>query len=421
MAPHRRLSPRVASARSAGRWVGLGASALFIAAVPLATPNAAPVASAADCSDAEVVFARGTDEPPGMGRVGDALVDSLRKQAPGLNIGTYAVDYKAGKLQLHGGDGAKDAISHIKSTVSSCPNTKIVLGGYSQGASIIDIVAGIPVAGIKWGSAISPDLANHVAAVTTFGDVADRAGGSLPTQSSLLGSKAIDLCNPNDPICHAGPGNEWSGHTEGYVPVYTTQAAAFVASKLLAGTGQTVPGFGPPEAYGPQTPGYGSTPGCDPLSQGYGPSTPGYDPQSQGYGQQPGYGPSTPGYGQQSQTPGYGQQSQTPGYGQQSQAPGYDQQSPGYGSQAPGYGPSTPAYGQSTPGCAQQSPGYDPQSQGYGPSTPGYGQQSQAPGYGQQAPGYGSQAPGYDPSTPGYDPSTYGPDAPQLGLVSTVH
>ncbi|WP_319448578.1 MULTISPECIES: cutinase family protein [unclassified Mycobacterium] len=321
MSPHRRRSPRAASTRFAGRWAGLGASALFIAPALLVTPHAAPVASAADCSDAEVVFARGTDEPAGMGRVGDALVDSLRKQAPGLNIGTYAVNYKAGKLQLHGGDGAKDAISHIKSTVSSCPNTKIVLGGYSQGASIVNIVAGIPVAGITWGSALPPELADNVAAVATFGDVADRAGGSLPSQSALFGSKAIDLCNPNDPICHAGPGNEWSGHTEGYIPVYTTQAAAFVASKLLAGTGQTVPGFGPSLGYDP--------------SLGYGSQAPGYDP-SLGYGSQaPGYDPSL----------GYG--SQAPGYGPQ----------PGYGSQAPGYGP--------PPG-----PGYDP-TQGYGP-PPGY-------------------------------------------------
>ncbi|WP_313901960.1 alpha/beta hydrolase family protein [Mycobacterium tilburgii] len=54
--------------------------------------------------------------------------------------------------------------------------------------------------------------------MVTFGDVADRASGTLPSQSALLGSKALDLCNPNDPICHAGPGNEWSGYTEGYVP-----------------------------------------------------------------------------------------------------------------------------------------------------------------------------------------------------------
>ena len=104
-------------------------------------------ASAADCPDAEVIFARGTDEPPGLGRVGDAFVDALRKQAAGMSIDTYAVNYKAGKLQLHGGDGAEDAISHIKSTVSSCPDTKIVLGGFSQGASVIDIVAGVPMGG----------------------------------------------------------------------------------------------------------------------------------------------------------------------------------------------------------------------------------------------------------------------------------
>ena len=144
MSTHCRRSPRAANARSAGRLVGLVASALFIATALDVTPSAAPVASAADCSDAEVVFARGTDEPPGMGRVGDAFVDSLRKQTDGMNIGTYPVNYSAGKLQLHGGDGAKDAIAHIKSTVSSCPNTKIVLGGYSQGASSVDIVAGIP-------------------------------------------------------------------------------------------------------------------------------------------------------------------------------------------------------------------------------------------------------------------------------------
>jgi cutinase len=245
------------------------------------------------------VFARGTDEPAGLGRVGDAFVDSLRKQAGGMNVGTYAVNYSAGKLQLHGGDGAKDAISHIKSTVSSCPNTKIVLGGYSQGASIVDIVVGIPVGGIKWGDALPPELANNVTAVATFGDVADRAGGSLPSQSAVFGSKAIDLCNPNDPICHAGPGNEWSGHTEGYVPVYTTQAAAFVASKLLAGTGQQVPGYGPPQGFAPQTPGYSpQSPGYSPQSPAYGPQSPGYGPQTPGYGpQSPGYAPQAPGSG----------------------------------------------------------------------------------------------------------------------------
>jgi cutinase len=261
---------------------------LTSAAVLLTIPSAAPMAHANDCADAEVVFARGTNEPPGLGRVGDAFVDTLRQQTNGMNIATYGVNYAASKLQLHGGDGANDAINHIKSTVSSCPNTKIVLGGYSQGADVIDIVSGVPIGGITWGNSLPPELANNVAAVVTFGDLADRAGGSLPNQSTLFGSRAIDLCNPNDPVCHAGPGNEWSGHTEGYVPVYTTQAAAFVASKLMAGSGQQVPGFGPPQnyspyapqnpVYGPQTPGPGpsnpSSPGPGPSIHGPGPVTP---------------------------------------------------------------------------------------------------------------------------------------------------
>ena len=262
--------------RRIGRCVGLGASALVTASGLLMTPAATPIAAAFDCPDAEVIFARGTNEPAGLGRVGDALVDSLRSQT-GLNILPYGVNYAASKLQLHGGDGANDTIDRVKKSVETCPNTKIVLGGYSQGASVMDIVAGVPIGGISWGSSLPAQYANNIAAVVTFGDVADRAGGTLPTQSAMLGSKAQDYCNPNDPICHAGPGNEWSGHTEGYVPVYTTQAAAFVASKLMGGTGQSIPGYSPPGGVGPQQsgPGYGQpsplngqTPGSPPSIHG---------------------------------------------------------------------------------------------------------------------------------------------------------
>ena len=265
----------------------MGASALLAAGGLLVTATEPPLARSAGCPDAEVVFARGTDEHPGLGRVGDVFVDSLRQQTPGMNITKYGVNYAASKLQLHGGDGANDVINHVKHSVATCPNTQIVLGGYSQGASVMDIVAGVPVGGINWGNPLPPEYANNVAAVVTFGDVADRAGGSLPAQSAMFGSRAIDLCNPNDPICHAGPGNEWRGHSEGYVPVYTSQAAAFVASKLLAGTGRQAPGFGPPQAFGPQTPGYG-------------PQTPQYEPQTPpGYGgaQPPQYSPQPPEYG----------------------------------------------------------------------------------------------------------------------------
>ncbi len=145
------------------RRAGLGA-AVLAAGVLLIAPSAAshgvPSASADDCPDAEVTFARGTDEPPGVGRVGQALVDSLRQQT-GMNIGVYAVNYKASLLQLHTDDGSKDAVSHIKSMADKCPNTPQVLGGYSQGASLMDIVTGDSVGGILRGTCAARPIRKH--------------------------------------------------------------------------------------------------------------------------------------------------------------------------------------------------------------------------------------------------------------------
>lgn len=58
------MGPARGAARSAGRWAGLAGAAFVAAAVTLVNPTAAPVASAFDCPDVEVIFARGTNEPP---------------------------------------------------------------------------------------------------------------------------------------------------------------------------------------------------------------------------------------------------------------------------------------------------------------------------------------------------------------------
>ena len=271
------------------RWAGLGAAAVLAAGVLLVAPSAVPravaPAGADNCPDVALTFARGTDEPAGLGHVGQALVDALR-QNTGKNIDAYAVNYKASLLQLHGGDGANDAIKHIKDVADKCPSTPQVLGGYSQGATVIDIVSGVPVGGISWGSALPAQYAKDVIAVTTFGNPADRSGGPISAQSAMFGAKSIDFCNPEDPICHAGPGNQWSGHTEGYVPVYTNQAASFIQTRLLAVLPPTAPG--PPMGV-PPGPGYAPGPGYGPgPGPGYGPGPgPGYGPAPGPGGQPP--------------------------------------------------------------------------------------------------------------------------------------
>ncbi len=190
----------------------LSAGVLLVA--PSAALNAVPSANADNCPDIAVTFARGTDEPKGLGRVGQALVDGIR-QNTGKNVDAYPVNYRATLLQIHGNDGAKDAIKHIKEVADKCPTTPQVLGGYSQGASVVDIVTGTQIGGVGWGDSLPPQYASHIIAVTTFGNPADRSGGSISAQSAMFGAKAVDYCNPEDPICHAGQGNEWKGHTDG--------------------------------------------------------------------------------------------------------------------------------------------------------------------------------------------------------------
>ena len=73
-----------------------GAVIVAVGVIPIALIGL-PTAAAQSCPDVEVVFARGTTEPPGVGGIGQAFVDSLRSQAGGRSVGVYAVNYPASR------------------------------------------------------------------------------------------------------------------------------------------------------------------------------------------------------------------------------------------------------------------------------------------------------------------------------------
>ena len=188
-----------------------------------------PVAHAVACNDIEVVFARGTKEAPGIGRVGQAFVNDLRNLVGGRSVGVYAVNYPASYDFLVAADGANDASAHIQNVANNCPNTKLVLGGYSQGAAIIDVLAAVPFPVIGFTNPLPPTVAERVAALAVFGNPSTKLGIPL-TSSPVYGTRAIDLCNPGDPIC--SPGDDVPAHRS-YGPDGTAgQAAAFVANLL---------------------------------------------------------------------------------------------------------------------------------------------------------------------------------------------
>jgi cutinase len=208
--------------RSVGRIVA-GAPLMVIAF--LTAPAGVPVAAADGCPDAEVVFARGTGEPVGPGGPGQAFFDSLTSQLPGKTVNLYPVDYPSTNDYVNSAHaGADDAVAHVQGTAASCPKTKIVLGGYSQGAAVMDMTS----------HRLSPQVANRVAAVALFGNPQSSYAKSLsdsqiPAIESGYSPKTIDICLPNDNIC--AEGGSIIAHL-GYVPDATDQAATFVAQKL---------------------------------------------------------------------------------------------------------------------------------------------------------------------------------------------
>lgn len=200
-----------------------------LAAAGLAMPpaHADPV-----CPDVEVVFARGTEEPVGIGRVGQALVDTVASKLGGEAVSVYAVNYPASYDFLEATAGANDASAHIQATVASCPNTKIVLGGYSQGAAVIDLITAAPGPVLGFADPMPPEIADHVAAVAVFGNPSDRLGRPLTGLSPLYGAKAIDLCNGADPVC--SDGDDIPAHSAYVQSGLIGQAADFVVSRLAA-------------------------------------------------------------------------------------------------------------------------------------------------------------------------------------------
>ncbi len=181
------------------------------------------------CNDIEVVFARGTSELPGIGRVGEAFVGDLAARVGNRSVGVYGVNYPASYDFLTAADGANDASAHIQNVVNNCPGTRLVLGGYSQGAAVMYIITSVPFPAIGFTNPLPPNVPDRVVAVAVFGNPTAKIGLPL-TSSPIYGTRAIDLCNAGDPVCSNG--NNVPAHRNYGSDGLTSQAAAFVAGLL---------------------------------------------------------------------------------------------------------------------------------------------------------------------------------------------
>jgi cutinase len=238
-----RIGKMTAHAARSAIFAALAVAAIF--AGSLAAPLASTASAAGNsCPAVEVLFARGTNETPGVGATGQSFVDALNARLPGKTVGVYGVNYPASMNFAQAADGIVDASNKVQSIAASCPSTEIVLGGYSQGAAVAGytttdtVPAGFDLpAGIT--GPMPPAVAPHVAAVVLFGtpdawimNLLDRSAPPITIGQPYV-AKTLQLCATGDPVCFPG-GLDRSAHSSYKDNGMADQAADFVAQRLGA-------------------------------------------------------------------------------------------------------------------------------------------------------------------------------------------
>ncbi|RYP23583.1 hypothetical protein DL767_008775 [Monosporascus sp. MG133] len=137
------------------------------------------------CGSVVVIFARGTTELGNVGSVaGPPFFEALEKKVPDLVV--QGVDYAAsigGIIQLGDTAGTAKMAELVKKAVDQCPDSAIVMSGYSQGAMLVHKAAN------QLG-----DVSSKVTASVTFGDPFQRQ-----KVAGVQNQKVF--CNVGDGVC----------------------------------------------------------------------------------------------------------------------------------------------------------------------------------------------------------------------------
>jgi cutinase len=219
------------------RYLVLGVLAAFVMGAQIVVPQTAaymtPSASAASCPAVEVVFARGRLESPGVGILGNGFINALRSKS-NKNIGVYAVKYPAdNEIDV----GANDMSGHIQYMMDNCPDTRLVLGGYSLGAGVTDVVLALPFDFFGFKAPMPAGADQHIAAVALFGNGVAWVG-PITNFNPLYSERTIELCHGADPICNPADPNTWEDNwpahlAQAYIDAgMANQAADFVAARI---------------------------------------------------------------------------------------------------------------------------------------------------------------------------------------------
>ncbi|SPJ78322.1 related to acetylxylan esterase precursor [Fusarium torulosum] len=208
----------------------------------------------ADCKDVHIFLAKGNNEPePGrQGKLAGAICS-------GLKSCDYEDIHFNNPLPAPFCDSVTEGVVNGKKQITAynkrCPDSKLVVSGYSQGAQVVgDILGG--GGGVFFQDCVEEDIAglspksrpgNKIVAAMVFGDtrhtvdqpfnVLSGAGknGLFPRPADQLANLASygdvfrNYCVETDPIC--AQGEEVQTHLN-YFDIYSNQVAAWVKERV---------------------------------------------------------------------------------------------------------------------------------------------------------------------------------------------
>ncbi|KAM0268402.1 hypothetical protein ACHAQH_009991 [Verticillium albo-atrum] len=202
------------------------------------------------CPPVNIIVARGSTEQPGVGLMG-AISSEAAQQIPGAVV--TPLDYPA-ELNPYPPSVAAGVVSMtqlLTQQAAACPQTKLVIMGYSQGAQVaLDTLCGSSLDGFTPSAAQVSTVGGGISSVILAGDPtfvpglpSNRGTSQDPgifqtrdmSQCGDIPAKTLSFCDTNDRFCASG--NSVPVHL-GYFSnaAYVTEAAQFVVASAGAGT-----------------------------------------------------------------------------------------------------------------------------------------------------------------------------------------
>ncbi|KAL9058017.1 MAG: hypothetical protein Q9162_002009 [Coniocarpon cinnabarinum] len=174
------------------------------------------------CAPLHIIAARGSTEDPGAGPTLQPLITQIEQQI--ADADDVALDYPASLVDPIYGDSVHQGVENLGDLLdqvrSDCPQSKVALLGYSQGAQVIlDTLCGTSEIGFLPTAPYTSDFASQLSSIAIFGDPThipgqpyDRGNGTHfglfprlnPGACDPFADKLRSYCNDGDPVCEDG-------------------------------------------------------------------------------------------------------------------------------------------------------------------------------------------------------------------------